>query len=444
MTVTTNQLYSAIQDFKHYVQDNFPFKLTSYSGELDPSVTGFIANVPSIYFQVSNTGTVIKTFIKTEQSVNTAWAELGAGGGSLSPWEYKNTNFAAVDGGRYVVDTSVLPLTLTLPDNPTDGFSISVIDAAYSFELNNLSLVSATGTYTIESETLPIILDIDGISIDLIFVEATNNFRLVVNQGKAGQGGATLQPWQYQTSDFSVIDGGRYLINSETLPITVTLPDTPTDGFSISIIDATKSFDTNNVTFQSVSGTFTIENNAQPFIADVNGIAFDLVFSETLNNFIVVVNQGAAGQDGGGGGGGIQSVQEGENVVVDDTDPLNPIVSSPLKYFELDDTNSPQEVENNTTYLVKIPSGGVTYVALDLPVNPPDHFTFTVVDITGEFDNGGLTINNPSTALFLGTNDTVNSIDVEYLSVTFVYLESTNSYEVINSSVNPFFLYSPA
>lgn len=435
MTVTTNQLYSAIQDFKHYVQDNFPFKLTSYSGELDPSVTGFIANVPSIYFQVSNTGTIIKTFIKIEQSVNTAWAELGAGGGSLSPWEYKNTNFAAVDGGRYVVDTSVLPLTLTLPDNPTDGFSISVIDAAYSFELNNLSLVSSTGTYTIESETLPIILDIDGISIDLIFVEATNNFRLVVNQGKAGQGGATLQPWQYQTSDFSVIEGGRYLINSETLPITVTLPDTPTDGFSISIIDATKSFDTNNVTFQSVSGTFTIENNAQPFIADVNGIAFDLVFSETLNNFIVVVNQGQSGS-------GIADVIPGNNVVIDKTDPLRPIINATVGGGKqsLAQINYMDAVtaQDNTLYIVDTTTTDVSpqETSLTLPTVLPNNFTFSILDVVGSLQNAPLTIKNPAGVTLFTQSDLDNYLDVNYLYASFVYLASTNTLHLVNSSIN--------
>ena len=30
----------------------------------------------------------------------------------------------------------------------------------------------------------------------------------------------------------------------------------------------------------------------------------------------------------GGGGGGIQSIQEGENITIDNTDPLNPIISA--------------------------------------------------------------------------------------------------------------------
>lgn len=70
-----DQLYEAVQQFKLYVQQNFPFKQTIFEGTIDPSVTGFNANPASLFFQKDLSGNLVNIWIKTTY-VLTDWELL--------------------------------------------------------------------------------------------------------------------------------------------------------------------------------------------------------------------------------------------------------------------------------------------------------------------------------------------------------------------------------
>lgn len=80
---TTDELYTALQQFKLYVQQTFPFKHTIFEGTADPSAgAGIAAPVGAFYSQKDGGGLLLKIWVK-KTLVNTGW-EDSAGGGSGS------------------------------------------------------------------------------------------------------------------------------------------------------------------------------------------------------------------------------------------------------------------------------------------------------------------------------------------------------------------------
>jgi len=77
---TTDELYNAIQQFKLYIQQNFPFKHTVFEGTADPTVgAGIIAPIGAFYAQKDGSGNVLKLWLK-KTAVATSWEDVSAGG----------------------------------------------------------------------------------------------------------------------------------------------------------------------------------------------------------------------------------------------------------------------------------------------------------------------------------------------------------------------------
>ncbi len=77
---TVHELNDAIQRFKLYVQQNFPFKQTMYAGDTIPTVSpGIAAPIGATYNQMFGNN-LLKSWIKQTAS-DTGWIEDGAGGG---------------------------------------------------------------------------------------------------------------------------------------------------------------------------------------------------------------------------------------------------------------------------------------------------------------------------------------------------------------------------
>lgn len=62
--VSQTELYNGLQEFKKYMQANFPYKATTFTGQINPSVTGVTANIPSFYAQVDGNGALLTLWIK--------------------------------------------------------------------------------------------------------------------------------------------------------------------------------------------------------------------------------------------------------------------------------------------------------------------------------------------------------------------------------------------
>lgn len=78
---TIKTLLDAVQDLYNFIFNSLPFKQSTFSGEINPSMVGFNAPVGTFYKQVDSSGVIISTFQKIG-SASTAWETIGGGGGS--------------------------------------------------------------------------------------------------------------------------------------------------------------------------------------------------------------------------------------------------------------------------------------------------------------------------------------------------------------------------
>ncbi len=72
-------------------------------------------------------------------STKVASAGLAAGAGDLV-WSVQSTNFTAVAGNGYYVNTTSAAITVTLPATPSVGNSIGIVDYAGTFDTNALTI----------------------------------------------------------------------------------------------------------------------------------------------------------------------------------------------------------------------------------------------------------------------------------------------------------------
>jgi len=83
----------------------------------------------------------------------------------------KTSNFDAIVGNGYFVDTTSGPITATLPASPTRGQQISFIDVAGTFDTNNLTVVRNGNP--IQRDNSDLIVSVKGAAFTLVYYNAT-------------------------------------------------------------------------------------------------------------------------------------------------------------------------------------------------------------------------------------------------------------------------------
>ena len=89
----------------------------------------------------------------------------------------KTTAFTAVSGKGYFVNTTSGAITVTLPASPSAGDIVAVSDYAQTFDTNNCTL--ARNGSNIEGAASDLVLDAEGLAINLIYVDATKGWKVV-------------------------------------------------------------------------------------------------------------------------------------------------------------------------------------------------------------------------------------------------------------------------
>jgi hypothetical protein len=102
----------------------------------------------------------------------------------------------AVSGTGYFADTTSSAFTITLPTSPSAGDIVAISDYASNFGTNNLT-VGRNGS-NIEGNASDYILNKSGVSVTLVYVDATKGW-IVTNAGNSSQGFG---------SDFIIATGG--------------------------------------------------------------------------------------------------------------------------------------------------------------------------------------------------------------------------------------------
>jgi hypothetical protein len=94
------------------------------------------------------------------------------GFGSSITWQSgKTSNFDAIVGNGYFVDTTLGPITATLPVSPTIGQQISFVDVAGTFDTNNLTI--ARNGNPIQRDNSDLTVSIEGAGFTLVYYNAT-------------------------------------------------------------------------------------------------------------------------------------------------------------------------------------------------------------------------------------------------------------------------------
>ena len=103
----------------------------------------------------------------------------GALNGALKRWTAKTANYTAVAGDRVLADTSGGAWTLTLPASPAVGDEIHILDAAASFDNNNLTV--ARNSLKIQALTADLTLTTESTGIGLVYMSSTYGWRVLID-----------------------------------------------------------------------------------------------------------------------------------------------------------------------------------------------------------------------------------------------------------------------
>ena len=103
----------------------------------------------------------------------------GALNGALKRWTVKTANYTAVAGDRVLADTSGGAWTLTLPASPAVGDEIHILDAAASFDNNNLTV--ARNSLKIQGGTADLTLTTENTGIGLVYMSSTYGWRVLID-----------------------------------------------------------------------------------------------------------------------------------------------------------------------------------------------------------------------------------------------------------------------
>ena len=119
-------------------------------------------------------------------------------GGGISWQSVQTSNFTAVTGNGYPINTTSSAITVTLPASPSTGQMIQLTDYARTFGINNLT-INPNGL-KIQSSTSNVIVNTNGASVGIVYIDST--------QGWIAYDGFAVSPIASYSASYLVIGGG--------------------------------------------------------------------------------------------------------------------------------------------------------------------------------------------------------------------------------------------
>lgn len=241
----------------------------SFSATGSRSVNGLLSSISLL--PASDTGVV-----KITNGVASLIPSVG-----LTVTPVKSSNYTAEPYDLIRADTSQASFNITFPSFPVDGTQIGILDISKTFGANSVTLVPGVGD-SIEDDSVGMLLDIPGSFATFLYSASTTNWNLL---NLPISSGSSLQVSPIRTSDYTAEPGELVRVNTTQNTINVTLPNLPTDGSTIGIIDMMSTFSVNPVTVIPSSG-YTIENESS-IILDINHAYVEFVFSLQTMNWLI-------------------------------------------------------------------------------------------------------------------------------------------------------------
>ena len=99
-----------------------------------------------------------------------------------------------------------------------------------------------------------------------------------------GAGVTSWATWTAISSATTAVAGGKYLVNTSSAAVTLTLPASPAAGAEVTVLDANKTFDTNALTIGR--GGQPINGNAADLTVSTESAGFTLVYSNATQGWL--------------------------------------------------------------------------------------------------------------------------------------------------------------
>lgn len=154
--VDNEELFNGLQQFREYVEANFPFKATVYFGAANPSVTGFLGNLGDLYFLTDSNSQptqILNIYYKANLG-DTDWALFGNGGSTPTTSTSVNT------AGISVQTVGISPFGLQLTLQNYNGSTIT-FENPLTLPFRNSVNTTTSGIYSLVNFTQPISLTLN-------------------------------------------------------------------------------------------------------------------------------------------------------------------------------------------------------------------------------------------------------------------------------------------
>ena len=158
-------------------------------------------------------------------------SQTGFGRTGTVDWDTtaKTSAFTGVSGNGYFVNTTSGVITVTLPATPCAGDIVAVADYADTADTNNITL--ARNGSNIEGEASDFVINQEGVSITLVYVDATKGW-ITTDTGNSSN--ASVNPFIIATGG-TITCCGNYKIHTFTGPGTFTVSNAGTPAGSDSV-----------------------------------------------------------------------------------------------------------------------------------------------------------------------------------------------------------------
>ncbi|MGL4226261.1 MAG: capsid cement protein, partial [Rickettsia sp.] len=115
---------------------------------------------------------------------NSVWNKVAAKG-RLIDTSIKTANYTAVTGERVRCNTTGGAFTITLPTSPNDSDYIGIMDTHGTFGVTNLTVARGNAGHKIQGSLSNLTCDVNGAYIELVFVSATSDWRIMATPAAA-------------------------------------------------------------------------------------------------------------------------------------------------------------------------------------------------------------------------------------------------------------------
>ena len=192
-----------------------------------------------------------------------------------------SSNYSAEVDDFIMADTTAGAFSITLPTSGylIDKSKITVIDQTGFFGTNSLNIIPSDGT--IDGSNM-LVCDTDGLKVDLVWDKENSQWKVDLGGSNVAATSSTYENWIVKTESFFAVAKRKYIVDTTSSPITVTLPESADNGDGILFADG-GDFAVNSLTVARNNNT--IEGLEEDMTVDTSNQSFELVFYN--NNWIL-------------------------------------------------------------------------------------------------------------------------------------------------------------